>query len=1033
MRILRIGIENLNSLRGEHLIDFTVPPLSDNPLYAIVGATGAGKTTILDAITLAIFGLTERNRDHTDAKREVATVMTHGTATCRAEVEFATGGHRYRSVWRRRRAHNKAVNNLLATEREFSRYDPVTETYEILATKKREIDEQTVAVLGLDYDRFVRSVMLTQGAFDRFLKSRPDEKAEILEQITGTELYRDLSEAAFLRAKETREAHRKVSDSLAHDPPLAEEVREGLDRDLAQGRAAVDTLKEEQARLLRDLGRHEARERAEAELGQASAQHARAREAWEALAAERRRLVASEGLEAFRADLLAEENLRASLIAAREGLTRLVKESNEAEQHLVDARAITNALREALSVFVDAQPQRDHLLEEAERIENRLDLLRQDHRRAAAQQASHLRTRTEQESELQSAQASVDQLEKELSGYSPEVLEEQLAGLERTVPECSQRLTDLRERMVQRKRQDRLSLLHQQLETKRSARDTARLTWEAAHAIMKTEEGRVKLVEVQIQNARLRASLVTHRRQLSNGDPCPLCGSTHHPLLAEAAAGEDEMETLNRALTEASNALTAAEIRETADAKTFADADRQVHELVAKTEELTGEVSEPEPLSVEELTAASREAGERYTEQQARLEELRALRTKLPQLEGARVTAARRSADLLTTQQQAEEVATELTQLDSRILADGEALTQLLGPDRGSRQCRNAWQLEERELRRKLSDQEKAEQLLTTEVARLTERLTVLREQERQQAEQQGELTVRLTEGLSPTGYTAERARAALLDASEAVALRATRTRADQELGTARTLEKQQSAQVERLRAEAIELPPVEELRAAARQGEERISQREQEVGRLLLRREQDDENRNRQVELTERLAGLSAERDRWDRLNELIGSADGKKFRGYAQSLTLRRLVDMGNRHLATINPRYRMAYAPPLPGGKEELELEIVDTYMNDNRRLMSTLSGGESFLISLALALGLSDLASGQLSIQSLFIDEGFGTLDGKTLDQAMVTLEQLRAQGKTIGIISHVPQLRERVVCQIRVKPQGNGFSRIELAS
>ena len=140
-----------------------------------------------------------------------------------------------------------------------------------------------------------------------------------------------------------------------------------------------------------------------------------------------------------------------------------------------------------------------------------------------------------------------------------------------------------------------------------------------------------------------------------------------------------------------------------------------------------------------------------------------------------------------------------------------------------------------------------------------------------------------------------------------------------------------------------------------------------------------------------------------------------------------------MGTHHLETINPRYRMAYAAPPPGDKEELELEIVDTYMNDNRRLISTLSGGESFLISLALALGLSDLASGQLAIQSLFIDEGFGTLDGKTLDQAMVTLEQLRAQGKTIGIISHVPQLRERIVCQIRVKPHGNGFSRIELAS
>jgi len=170
---------------------------------------------------------------------------------------------------------------------------------------------------------------------------------------------------------------------------------------------------------------------------------------------------------------------------------------------------------------------------------------------------------------------------------------------------------------------------------------------------------------------------------------------------------------------------------------------------------------------------------------------------------------------------------------------------------------------------------------------------------------------------------------------------------------------------------------------------------------------------------------------DRWTVMAKLIGSADGKKFRSYAQAITLQRLIDVGNDHLGSISPRYRMEYAAPGAGTGENLEIIIRDTYHDDNRRTMATLSGGETFLISLALALGLSDLASGKNLIQSLFIDEGFGTLDGKTLEKAMTTLEQLRDQGKSIGLISHVASLRERIYCQIRLEPVGDGFSAVEV--
>ena len=159
-----------------------------------------------------------------------------------------------------------------------------------------------------------------------------------------------------------------------------------------------------------------------------------------------------------------------------------------------------------------------------------------------------------------------------------------------------------------------------------------------------------------------------------------------------------------------------------------------------------------------------------------------------------------------------------------------------------------------------------------------------------------------------------------------------------------------------------------------------------------------------------------------------LIGSENGKKFSRFAQGLTLARLTELANRHLLRLSDRYRI-----LKTAEKDLDLQIIDGYQADVVRPMATLSGGESFLVSLALALGLSDLASRKVQINSLFIDEGFGTLDADTLDIAVSALENLQANGKAIGIISHVEALKERIGTQIQVSKQAGGSSKIKLVS
>ena len=167
----------------------------------------------------------------------------------------------------------------------------------------------------------------------------------------------------------------------------------------------------------------------------------------------------------------------------------------------------------------------------------------------------------------------------------------------------------------------------------------------------------------------------------------------------------------------------------------------------------------------------------------------------------------------------------------------------------------------------------------------------------------------------------------------------------------------------------------------------------------------------------------------KWTDLMSLLGGSK-HAFNTYVQRLTLHNLIQLANVHLFKLNKRYSLKLDSTYKSG-EELSFKLIDHYQTDEARYVDTSSGGEKFLISLALALGLSDLASNNVSIDSLFIDEGFGTLDSQTLETVISSLETLQAQGKMIGIISHVENLKERIPAQIKVLKKSNGVSEVEL--
>jgi DNA repair protein SbcC/Rad50 len=172
----------------------------------------------------------------------------------------------------------------------------------------------------------------------------------------------------------------------------------------------------------------------------------------------------------------------------------------------------------------------------------------------------------------------------------------------------------------------------------------------------------------------------------------------------------------------------------------------------------------------------------------------------------------------------------------------------------------------------------------------------------------------------------------------------------------------------------------------------------------------------------------MEADLKPWEMLNKLIGDANGNRFNTRAQELTLQQLLIFANRRMDNLHSRYKLL----LPEKLEDDDLRVSDGFMGGEIRTVKSLSGGETFVISLALALGLSDLAARDIRIDSLFVDEGFGSLDPDTLEEAMSTLEQLQTESnKTVGIISHVESLKERIYTQIRLEKSNNGFSTISI--
>ena len=985
MKILAIRGRNLASLEGDFEIDFTVEPLLSAGIFAISGPTGAGKSTLLDTMCLALFARTprtdqakENNVKLQDVSNEQLSqsdprfLLRRGTSSGFAEVDFmALNGHRYRTRWSVARARDKENGRLQNPRLALYNLDKEEEEQ----GTRSDLQARIIDLIGLTFEQFTRSVLLAQNDFSTFLKAEQGEKASLLEKLTGTELYSAISRQIFERNARAKEAFDLIQTRIQGIELLTDEEENDL-------RIRLAGTEKELQRVEKSKAEQQALQEAVRSIEQQiTIRQRQQKEAADKLVHATELLTVArheyeKGVEEQQQSEARFKSLQQEILQARKldiQLDAAIRDLSHSEQQL---KNVTLRKGEAEKKYQAAILRQKLGMEEIARLTAWRE--RYKEKESIAEQLSalllHLDAASAARSGVEAANRSIETLRQEVVA-----LNKQLAGLQQTSANKQQALKQAEED-------------YRSLEEKLKAVDASALDKQ----IEKLRQEREQLL---IEQARLEASgnIKDLRGRLQDGQPCPVCGSTHHPFVNQAPVAP--VSTLTLQLQDLSNK------KETYIAHTRHLARLQQQLLQLHKELADSEAACKDMIGKQQLSVSRQEREETIVKEQS-----------------VQLTQSLSAADLL--------------------FGNGEWQKAWLRNPETFRKTLTDFARQWHENTEKLHQLERQESAQKAECESLASFLPSLEKQ----AEESGQLheknraafsslqaeRKKLLNGRSADSVEQEYIRRMEELKERLKKLSATQTEqsgiADQTRGIADQIAKdltEASADLLRRKA-ALDKWTADYLDSSGGEPLEVILSRyTQEKTELAFWLRTQTENKAKVSGLQEELNVRRTESERWAKLNELAGSADGAKFRRIAQGYTLDILLNYANVQLRELTRRYRLERVP------ETLALQVIDRDMCDEVRTVHSLSGGESFLVSLALALGLSSLSSNRMRVESLFIDEGFGSLDAETLRVAMDALESLRTQGRKIGVISHVQEMTERIPVRICVNRAGNGRSFLEV--
>lgn len=1023
MRILAIRGCNLASLEGEFEIDFTSEPLCSAGIFAITGSTGSGKSTILDAICLALFNNTPRInkveservidvRDTTLTLGDSRNILRRGTGAGYAEVDFvALSGDKYRSRWSVSRAYKKVDGKMGAWNLELTNLT----TNEPQQGGKSELLTKIKELIGLTFDQFTRAVMLAQGDFTTFLKADKKEKADLLEKLTGTDIYSRISSKIYDNTQAAKADLEVVQRNIEGVELLNDEQLSAFTEEISTIDTGIKSLEQQEKTQTEKLKWIETNDLLIKNISAAEELLKDSETALDEAKPRFANLARIDSVQGIRDDFKSLESIKTQLIKNRATL----EQQQKLEKSSVDKLGLSKLEVERLT----------KLKTEAE------DALK-------SEQPNIIKAR-ELDIKIEGSTRSQKDAQKDAEA-NIKLQETTKANIERVTNEIAEGVKNAKELTAWFEENNHLLTIVPKsaliLNYIKDANNASKLSItnqnqiDAINGLLeKDNEQFVKWTnEAERLNGLLPAEIATLRSRLLDGEPCPVCGSVHHPIssvTADSVAEEELIKSKEDAAAEIEriNKNIKSRGEEIIALKAVVDGYKQQYSAAYTNIEESLESLSDWKVMFEDNTLSAH-----ITKLAKKWQNNEAEQTKLS------TSKTLKEQELKNHTERATEVETSLKEKNKKLATYTKELGDL------QTQRANLFNGEdvdvvETRLKKSVSD---ATTNLATETdnfhtlqAKVKEIDGVISQINSNIAEAKGKehtLQQTVSEWLTTRedSLSFEELSTLLANNSEWVATEraALDTLKDSNTKAITTLAERKRSHDEHKKAEVkpTEEETKESLRVAQSTTAETLSAKRERTTAINVALTNHNNGKERIKKYEKELEQKSIIANNWEKLNGLFGSADGSKFKTIAQGYTLDVLLGYANKRLADITDRYILERV-----STESLALQVRDLDMLSEVRPVQTLSGGESFLISLSLALGLSSLSSNRMRIESLFIDEGFGTLDADTLRIAMDALERLRTQGRKIGVISHVAEMTERITAQIQVVKKTNGRGRIEI--